>query len=35
MTTVSRRQGLTPFDEDDMGGFADMRYVSGTFGSAR
>jgi hypothetical protein len=35
MTTVSCQQGLAPFDEEDMGGFADMRYVSGTFGSAR
>jgi hypothetical protein len=35
MTTVNRRQGLTPFDEEDMREFADMRYVSGTFGSAR
>ena len=27
--------GLPPFDDEDMAGFADMRYISGTLGGAR
>ncbi|MBJ7341119.1 class I SAM-dependent methyltransferase [Mycolicibacterium sp.] len=27
--------GLPPFDDEDMAGFADMRYVSGTLGGAK